>query len=389
MRMKTLHLVLTGALCLLVSSQLACKGGGGGGGAAAGTTAATSFTVGGPITGLIADGLILENGGQQISVAAGATSFAFSPVPAGTNYDVKILQQPAQGNCSIINAAGTVGSSNVTNVGVSCTTVLVFNFTGAQQDFTIPPGATSIEVDAFGASGANGAGPSGGAMGLGAHVTDTFAAIPGTVYHIFVGGKGVAEVGGFNGGGNGGNAGTNGDGGGGGGATDFRVGGITLAERIFVAGGGGGGGGTGCDATSVAGGAGGAGGGGTGGNGANAATSGGFAGGGTGGSPGVAGLKGIGCGGFQGSNGNVDGTGGAGQTCCCFTNHTDPSGGGGGGGFINGGGGGGGSAGTAGCTGNDKGAGGGGGGGTSLFSASGVEEVGIHIGDGMLVLTIR
>jgi Tfp pilus assembly protein PilE len=61
-----------------------------------------------------------------------------------------------------------------------------------------------------------------------------------TVY-IYAGGSGLSAVvnsgGGFNGGGNSGPVGSSG---GGGGATDIRIGGLTLANRILVAGGGGG-----------------------------------------------------------------------------------------------------------------------------------------------------
>lgn len=70
----------------------------------------------------------------------------------------------------------------------------------------------------------------------------------GTNLFVYVGGAGTtstgatASIGGFNGGGNGG-AGNSGQGGSGGGATDIRINGNTLYDRVIVAGGGGGSGG--------------------------------------------------------------------------------------------------------------------------------------------------
>ena len=250
-----------------------------------------------------------------------------------------------------------------------------FAFTGAEQTLVIPAGIASADVYISGAQGGIGGGPMAGAGGLGGRVSGTVAVTPGQTMSIFVGGQGSL----FNGAGNGGNAG----GGIGGGASDIRMGGNAVANRIAVAGGGGGGGSTGCE-SAVQGGLGGAGGGGAGAAGADAPTSGGAAGGGAGGTSGVGGAAGIGCGGFLGAPGQADGTGGAGQTCCCFNTPRVPGGGGGGGGAMVGGGGGGGSAGTTGCTGNDKGAGGGGGGGTSAASGltSPVITNGVQTGDG-------
>src|ERR1039457_2349631 len=54
------------------------------------TVAATSYTIGGTISGLTGSGLVLQNnGGNNLSVAAGATSFTFTnPLPAASTYNV-------------------------------------------------------------------------------------------------------------------------------------------------------------------------------------------------------------------------------------------------------------------------------------------------------------
>ena len=113
-----------------------------------------------------------------------------------------------------------------------------FSYTGSMQTFTVPSCVTTISVDLSGAQGVI-APTYGSAGGLGGRVTAAFAVTPGQVLNIFVGGQN------YNGGGTGSTY-----GGVGGGASDIRIGGIALSNRVFVAGGGGGGG-TNCfDATN-------------------------------------------------------------------------------------------------------------------------------------------
>ena len=267
-----------------------------------------------------------------------------------------------------------------------------FTYTGGAQSFTVPCGVTSVTIYASGARGGDGAtggnASMGGAGGLGSRVEGTFPVSPGDVLNIYVGGQGNQFVGGYNGGGAPGNSSS----GGGGGATDVRLNGTALSDRIFVAAGGGGGRG-GCEASTVYGGDGGSG------NangfpGTDAPTPGGVAGGGAGGNA-FGGGAGIGCGGFLGANGGdgaagIGGDGGAGQSCCCFSAGSTPAGGGGGGGYFGGGGGGGGSAGTTGCSGNDKGGGGGGAGGTTYISGLATNTLttaAYSPGDGSLIIT--
>ncbi|HXB14072.1 MAG TPA: glycine-rich protein [Bacteroidia bacterium] len=123
-------------------------------------------------------------------------------------------------------------------------------YTGAMQTWNVPPCVTSITVTLVGGSGGysnNGAGKccKGGNAG---RVVGTLTVVPSSTLNIFVGGNGsdakapfsVQTPGGFNGGGMGSYGGSY-AGGGGGGATDIRVGGVALANRVVVAGAGGGG----------------------------------------------------------------------------------------------------------------------------------------------------
>ena len=99
---------------------------------------------------------------------------------------------------------------------------------------------TSASFDLFGAQG-GAANPGFGSPGLGGHATATIPLTAGDSIQVNVGGRGATSLptpaaGGFNGGGNG-------TGQGGGGASDIRIGGTSLNQRVVVAGGGGGGGG--------------------------------------------------------------------------------------------------------------------------------------------------
>jgi environmental stress-induced protein Ves len=88
------------------------------------TNAANTFTVGGTITGLTAPGLVLLlNGASPLTVAPGATTFAFAASASGSAYTVSVGTQPGTLNCTVANAAGTVGTANITTVTISCVTV--------------------------------------------------------------------------------------------------------------------------------------------------------------------------------------------------------------------------------------------------------------------------
>ena len=81
-----------------------------------------SYTIGGTISGFTASGLVLAEGSQTVSPASGATSFTFpTAVASGTSYSVTVQTQPSGETCTVTNGSGTVGSSNVTGVAVSCT----------------------------------------------------------------------------------------------------------------------------------------------------------------------------------------------------------------------------------------------------------------------------
>ncbi|MAK35139.1 MAG: hypothetical protein CMC15_03055 [Flavobacteriaceae bacterium] len=301
---------------------------------------------------------------------------------------VDITQSTDPGVCgAVINYTAPVAADNCGGLIVTET----FNFTGASQTFIVPTGVTSVSIDAFGAAGQDmiieDFDPSTG--GLGGQASGELAVTPGDVLTIFVGGAGTDGVGGFNGGEVGGfgtpTTGTGGFAGSGGGASDVRIGGTSLTDRIIVAGGGGGSGrdyvnGT-CTPCGI-GGDGGAGGGFTGIDGEDPSWSGilgsfpNVGAGGKGGTPTMGGAAGDGPNGPAGNPGAL-GIGGAG------VNGTQSvASGGGGGGYYGGGSGGGGDSGNGV-------AGAGGAGGSSYVGGvtSGITNPGVRAGDGRVVIS--
>jgi hypothetical protein len=142
---------------------------------------------------------------------------------------------------SLLSAIGLIGSAGAQNQLIGNVTNR-FYYTGNQQIFTVPQGVTNISFELVGASGGDADG--GGWFvrgGAGGKIKGNLSVTPGKNIYIYVGGYGLdatqlSVTGGFNGGGNGQHY----SGGAGGGATDLRIGGIELPNRVAVAGGGGG-----------------------------------------------------------------------------------------------------------------------------------------------------
>jgi len=248
------------------------------------------------------------------------------------------------------------GASPVATAGTE-----TFNYTGGTQQFTVPGGVTSLDVDVYGAEGET----LNGTAGLGGRASVTLAVTPGQVLQINVGGDGSS--GGYNGGGQSGPSGFS-PAGNGGGASDIRAGACAatsscpISDRVVVAGGGGGTEGMGI-LGPITGGDGGQ----SGGDGSDPSAFGHYGRGGTNSSGGAGG--GNGNGGNSGAGGNGGGAG-------------DPlasPGGGGGGGWYGGGGGGGGGA-------SDP-TGGNGGGGSSHGPPGAMFATGVEAGHGHVVIT--
>lgn len=307
-----------------------------------------------------------------------------------------------------------IGIGLISSFSFSQTTIKdTLFYTGSEQTWTVPCGASNVIIETYGAKGATGstANPGvnvGGAAGLGNKVTGNWSSFnPNDVIYVFVGGKANGHIGGYNGGGNGVANPVANPSGGGGGATDIRFPSNALSDRIQVAGGGGGGGNASIHATTsqIVDGNGGNGGGnqllygnsldGQAGASSSAVDFGNLntflgAGGGT---SSAVGAQGPGCNGFLGdpgalANGAIGGNGGQGNNIYGNTSTImASSGGGGGGGYTGGNGGGGGSLGTTNCNGDGEGAGGGGAAGSNYFDGPITGENGVNDGDGYAVIT--
>ncbi len=98
------------------------------------------YTIGGTITGLAGDGLVLQNNLSDDLIISTDGSFAFSATQVrNTDYIVSVLSNPTalSQTCEVGNAAGTMVAANVTDVLVSCTTdsfTVSGNLVGLNQD---------------------------------------------------------------------------------------------------------------------------------------------------------------------------------------------------------------------------------------------------------------
>jgi Bacterial Ig-like domain len=120
--------------CLL--TLVACGGGGGDGGGSGAPTPpaptppppspppppASTYTVGGTVTGLQGSGLVLRNGGVDLPVAASGSFNFTAGLTTGTAFDVTVSTQPSQPTqlCTVTAGQGQVQSANVTSVLVEC-----------------------------------------------------------------------------------------------------------------------------------------------------------------------------------------------------------------------------------------------------------------------------
>jgi hypothetical protein len=133
------------------------------------------------------------------------------------------------------NGSGCVSAeATLTQTTLACAaTTVTFAYNGSMQTFTVPSGITSITIEAWGAAGGSYSNPG----GAGGYSTGILSVTPGQTLYIFVGQTPANSAGGFNGGGAGFSDTYSR---GGGGASDIRVSGTALGDRVIVAAGGGG-----------------------------------------------------------------------------------------------------------------------------------------------------
>ena len=80
-----------------------------------------AFTVGGTVSGLVSDGLVLaNNGGDALAVASDGPFVFATPVPDAAPFAVTVLTQPSGELCDVAGATGMIASANVDSVAVTC-----------------------------------------------------------------------------------------------------------------------------------------------------------------------------------------------------------------------------------------------------------------------------
>ena len=196
--------------------------------------------------------------GGSPTASGGAPPYSYLWTPANYLTSATIANPVAHANdttmfyVTVTDSVGCTGTDSVlinvygTSGGGSGSQV--FAFTGSPQIFVVPSCVDTIRFNCRGAEGANAMDrlTTNSTAGLGGVATGNLAVTAGDTLYVFVGGAGnVSGAGGYNGGGTGGvgSAGgscVGGPAGGGGGASDVRRNGLTLADRVIVAGGGGG-----------------------------------------------------------------------------------------------------------------------------------------------------
>ena len=131
-----------------------------------------TYTVGGSVSGLAGSGLVLQNnGGDDLSIPASGNFTFATALASGAAFNVTVKTQPLSPTqtCVVTNPTGTLGSANITNVAVTCTTNTysiggsVTGLTGsglvlqdnAGNDLAVAAGSGTFTFSTLIASGAN------------------------------------------------------------------------------------------------------------------------------------------------------------------------------------------------------------------------------------------
>lgn len=85
------------------------------------TCVTNTYAVKGTISGLTGSGLTLRmNGGSDLAVTAGTSTFAFSAIPSMAAFAVTVATQPTGQTCTVGNGSGAITDADFTGVNVTC-----------------------------------------------------------------------------------------------------------------------------------------------------------------------------------------------------------------------------------------------------------------------------
>ena len=108
---------------ILVLGFIAFMLSGCGGGSSSTPAAATTYTIGGAVSGLASGtSFTIQNNGtdSQLISSNGAYTFA-TALANGTSYVVSVSNQPTLQYCVVTNGSGTLAGSNIINANIACT----------------------------------------------------------------------------------------------------------------------------------------------------------------------------------------------------------------------------------------------------------------------------
>ena len=94
-------------------------------------TTTPTYSVGGSVSGLTGTVVLQDNGGDDLSVSANGPFTFATKLASGAAYAVTVKTNPSGQTCSVSNGSGTIGSANVTNVAVTCTTTPTYSVGGS------------------------------------------------------------------------------------------------------------------------------------------------------------------------------------------------------------------------------------------------------------------
>ncbi len=82
--------------------------------------AATSYSVGGSVSGLMGNLVLQNNGADDLNLSANGVFTFASALANGSAYNVTVASSPAGQTCSVTDGGGVINGANITNVQVSC-----------------------------------------------------------------------------------------------------------------------------------------------------------------------------------------------------------------------------------------------------------------------------
>jgi hypothetical protein len=150
--MKTRRVLGTLASCVVLAALAACSDDGDSGSPPAPPPPASTFTVGGTVSGLSSGAKVTvqDNGGDGLTVSANGAFTFTTALAGGASYAVTISAQPAGESCKATSASGTVGSADVTSVAIACTVapVATYSIGGTVSGLT---GSSQVTIELNGA----------------------------------------------------------------------------------------------------------------------------------------------------------------------------------------------------------------------------------------------